>query len=64
MNERNGQALTDRFPRVELGLGVTWYVSLFLGSQCVQLMFNDVLTLSHTEEAIPFPCRDREHQTQ
>lgn len=55
--------LTDRFPRVELGLGVSWYVSLILGSQCVQLVFDDVLTFSHTEEAVAIAWRDRADQT-
>lgn len=59
-----GQTLTDGFPGVELGLGVSWYVSLVFGSQCVQLVFNDVLTLSHAEEAVPVPWRDTADRTQ
>lgn len=48
--------LTDRFSRVKLRIGVSWYMSLFYCSQCIQLVFNDVLTLGHAQEALPFPC--------
>lgn len=55
--------LTDRFPRVQLGLRVSWYIGLILGSQCVQLVFDDVLTLSHTKEAVSISWRDTADQT-
>lgn len=35
-------------------------MSLIFGSQSVQLMFDDVLTLSHTQEAVSITFRDRE----
>lgn len=56
-------ALTDGFPRVELGLAVSRYMSLALSSQRVQLMFDDVLTLCLTEEAVSVPWRDTGEQT-
>lgn len=56
--------LTDRFAGVELGIGVSRYMSLFYRSQCIQLVFDDVLTLSHTKEALPISCRGKQHQKQ
>lgn len=56
--------LTDRFAGVELGIAVSRYMSLFYRSQCIQLVFDDVLTLCHTKEALPFSCRGKQHQKQ
>lgn len=55
--KRRSQTLTDRFPWIKLGVAVSGYVSLIFGSQCLQLMFDDVLTLSHAQEAVSVPWR-------
>lgn len=55
--------LTDGFAGVELGFAVSRHVSLVLSSQGVQLVFDDVLTLGHAEEAVPVPWRDADRQT-
>lgn len=55
---RHEHRLTERFPRVELGMTVSWNISLLFGSQRVQLMLDNILTLSHTEEAVSIPWRD------
>lgn len=61
--ETGSVPLTDGFPRVELGLVVSRYMSLVLGSQRVQLVFDDVLTLRHAQEAVSVPWRDTGEQT-
>lgn len=55
--EGSSQTLTDRFPWIKLGVAVSGYVSLIFGSQSLQLMFDDVLTLSHAQEAVSVPWR-------
>lgn len=50
-----GCRLTDGLARVELGLAVSWNMSFIFGSQSFQLVFDDVLTLSHAEEVISSP---------